>query len=283
MSEEQQTDGTQQVSSGNPAPQPAPQTTEPTIPEGKRLVDATEYEQLSRQANNFKGSAPMIDRLVKSGVKTVDDLERVLGSNKKLNDLGIDLDQLSSAFRQEYEEATPEQKPAFDPEDIDSLIDKRVNSRLAEDRYQSAAQQESKLFEAAAKELAGSGASRAKIDAAKRLIEHEARNGSAQFYDEFDPVMGSIAGKYFKPHDEKSIASVKEKVGALWKELSASEIRDAAKRGTPSPGQSATGGDGPTTDGKQNRRFVDLSHDEKIAFVQKMQNQRMGATPMSQG
>jgi hypothetical protein len=282
VSDNQQTDGLSQSSTGNPTFESAPQRSESQVPEGMRLVSTSEYEQLSRQANNFKGSAPLIDRLVKAQVKTPDDLDRVLGSYKQINDLGVDLGQLSGAFRREEQQEQEQTGAQFDPREWESKISQTVDSRLAAERHESAAERESRLVESHAKQLAGDNASQAKIDAAKRLIEHEIRNGSAQFYDESDPRMGSLAKSYFKPHDEKSFAGVVSKVGALWKELSASEIRDAAKRGTPTPGQGVTGGDGPTTDGKQNRPFASLSREEKLQIFNRRIGERSGGNPMSQ-
>jgi hypothetical protein len=283
VSDIEQTVGTTPASTGNPAPQEtAPQRSEPQIPAGKRIVDESEYELLSRHSNNYKGAAPLIDRLTKSGVKGVDDLDRMLGSYKAINEIGLDVDQLRNAFRREEQEEQGNQTPQFDPNEIDSRINQTVNSRLAMIEHQTASQREVELIESAAKKLAGDSASAARIDAARRLILAEARDGSARLYDPSDPVKGTLAQSYFMPHDEKSLAGVVEKVGALWKELSVAEIRDAARRGTPTPGQSVTGGDGPSTEGKQNRPFASMSQEEKLREFQRRFNEKRGGAPMSQ-
>lgn len=284
MSEVQQTEGTISNQSGNPAPQqPAPQRTEPSIPEGKRIVDVSEYETLARQANNYKGASGLIDRMVKSNIRTPEDLDRVLDTYQKVNGIGLDVNQLASAFRRdEPVQESGQVESQYDPEEIESKITQTVNARLAAVEHQSAAKRESELVSSYAKKLAGEGASQGKIDAARRLIEYEIRNDSAQFYDPNDQSFGSLADKFFKPHDEKTLAGVLEKVGAQWKELSASEIREAARRGTPTPGQSATGGDGPATDGKQNRPFASLSQEEKLREITRRFNGAAGGMPMSQ-
>ena len=103
----------------------------------------------------------------------------------------------------------------------------------------------------------------------------EARGDSARLYDDNHP----LASTEFQPHDEQSLQAVKQKVGAQFKELLGAEIREAAKSGTPSPGQADTGGDGPATAGKQNRSFTEMSKEEKLEWVRK--NYYSGGTPMS--
>jgi hypothetical protein len=142
--------------------------------------------------------------------------------------------------------------------------------------HQQAVQSESRLFDQAAREIAGANASPARLEGVKRLLLSEARGDSARVYDDGHP----LATQQFRPHDEQSIAAVKQKVGAQFKELLGAEIREAAKGGTPSPGQADTGGDGPSTSGKQNSSFVNMSKEEKLEYIRK--NFYSGGQPLSQ-
>lgn len=276
MSDNQQTDGVQDVQQpGNPQ-NAAPQHAEPQIPSGKRLVDDAEYQRLSRHSEQFRGAAPLINRLVERGVKSPEDFDRVWQTNERVNSLGLDIDQLGKAFgREETQEPQQAQNP-FDPEQIRSLVRESLGSEMRVHEHQKAVQSEGRLFEQAAKEIAGVDASPGRLEAAKRLLMAEARGDSARLYDDGHP----LASQEFRPHDEQSLQAVKQKVGAQFKELLGAEISAAAKAGTPSPGQADTGGDGPSTSGKQNRSFSDMSKEEKLEWVRK--NYYTSGQPMSQ-
>lgn len=264
MSDNQQTEGTPSVQpSGNPQTA-VPQQAELQIPAGKRLVDDAEFQRMSRHSEQYRGAAPLISRLVERGVKSPEDFDRVWQRNKQIEDLGIDLDQFGKAFNRE-EPGQEQQASPFDPEQIRSVVRDSFTEQMKIHEHEQLARSESRLMEQAAKEIAGENASAARLNAVKQLLLAEARGESAILYDDGHP----LASSQFRPHDERSIAAVKQKVGAQFKELLGAQIREAAKGGTPSPGQADTGGDGPSTSGKQNGSYLDMSADEKKEWIRK--------------
>lgn len=284
MSEQQQTDGIDNSQTiGNPAPESAPERSEPQIPEGKRIVDDGEYQQLSRQAANYKGAAPMIQKLVDSGYKTPEDIDRIVGQFKKLQDLGLDADQLAMAFGGQREpEPAPDLGKGFDPNEISNLVSTKVAETLQHrevlGQHKSAFEKQTQSIEQAAREIAGENASESKIEAAKRLIRDEIRS-EPLFYDEGHP----LADQEYRPYGDSEFAKVKEKVGSMFRELSGAQVREAAKRGVPTPGQADIAGDvSASTNGKQNRDSIfDMDRDQLTALVRRKLAERGGGPTSS--
>jgi hypothetical protein len=127
VSDNQQTVGNQPVQpTGNPQAA-APQQAEPQIPTGKRLVDDAEYQRLSRHSEQFRGAAPLINRLVERGVQSPEDFDRVWQRNQRIDELGLDLDSLGKALGKGEVHQEPQR-----PQQNQLILTKSVRSSRAD-------------------------------------------------------------------------------------------------------------------------------------------------------
>jgi hypothetical protein len=224
---------------------PAQPATEFKVPDGKMLVDATEYQ---RNQERVRGMQTYYERGSKAGFKRPEDLEKLGKFNATLSERGLNIDGLMQAFVTEQEDKGVDTE-AMNPAKLEQMFEKwaekkgLVKSADLDTREQKihalSAHKESMAKESSAvdsfvKGLLGDTAT----DRDKRLLAlyvKDTLESRRNVYPEGHPLHESELAAF----DEKGLAPVFEEVKKFWAVGQGEEMAqagDAALKGkVPSP------------------------------------------------
>lgn len=259
---------------GTPGSDGAPNATPatPTVPEGMTLVPKTELETLQRQANNYKGAAPLLNAAVELGLKTPDELRSAFTPVKQAREMGLDLSGVLTSIRK------PESPPAqpTDAERLKSEILGEFRSEQAMERHAQAQAAEEDRVSGLVAKMVGEKGSDGERRAARGLVYDFLVEHGAVY--ESGPLKGRP-----RPANDREFSQVAKDATETWTSIRGQHLKEiAANAGTArSSGPPAPGGAG-AGDGSQARKpGQPPTRDEVVLWLERQRALRAGA-PLSQ-
>lgn len=252
----------------------APPGPAPTVPDGMELVPKDELANLRRASDNYRGAAPLINKLVQSGIKSPDDLTNVLTPVQRAREMGLDLNGVLNTLRPPMPAtAAPEESKPLTRADLSSYME----DQKVKDRHETAAAQEDVMIRGLVDHLVGEKGSEAERRAVRGLV-YDYVTERTTAYDS-GPLRGQV-----KPLSEREFAQIKASATDGWKAIRGQHLQEiAANAGTARPAPVAPGGAGAATTSPNLRPLPGTPEHRAMveAKLDRMQAGRSGA-PLSQ-
>jgi hypothetical protein len=239
------------------------------------LIPRDELANLRRNSDQYRGNAPLISRLVQSGIKSPEDLDGVLNPVKQARELGLDLNGLLSSVRRPEPESNGQE--TGDKPLTMSALSTFMDEREARVKHQSAAESEDRMFRQLVSELAGDGASEDERGTAEDLAYGLLARHTKLY--ESGPLKGQI-----RPLSDQEFGQVSQTAKSRWKSVRGQRLEEvAANAGTARPAPPAPGGAGAATPSEQARPMPGTKEHRALveARLEQLQARRSGA-PLSQ-
>lgn len=227
---------------GTTAGEPAP-TGEATQPGQSQApaqhtggIDPAEFQRLQRIEQQYRGAAPLIDSMVKLGIKSPDDINRLHATHARIAKLGVDLDQLEQGMTTGVQRDEGE----FDPQQFEQRIVGRVQQEFATREHESAMQQEQRLVEGLVGTLAGENAPKQAKSAIQGIVTHLTL-GRSELYPDGHPLAGQL-----KPLSAEQVREVQTEAEAIWNGVRNPSLGTIAASAHTARAPAAPGGQGPS-------------------------------------
>lgn len=268
--------------------QPAPEF---KVPEGKTLLDATEYETLRRNNERLRGSESYFQAGSKYGIKRPEDFETYGKFKEAADKRGLKLEALTQALM------AGEQDSGGDTGALDiAAIEKQLGSKyIPADKFEAELNRRDALYEhktalkqeesIISKAIDGlmsklgesvSARDKATLPRAFKALVNEKRN----LYPHGHP----LRDEQFSPHDDKSLASLVaefEKELGLTEAAEVADIGDKANRKVTTPAGGSTSTKPSKSDPKDKPRPGTPEHRRMVEEAAKKLQAKRGGAPMS--
>lgn len=187
-----------------------------SVPDGMRLVSNDDFSRLSRIESAYKGERPLVDAILKAGVKSPEDFGTMHTRAQqfaKFEQAGIPADALLAAMEQGVNDDGAANMGVFDPESFKAEIMADMQRQQAQAEYDRALAGHDKLFKSVTNdelfaELLGENPS----DFHKAMLQSHLQmqaHGMRELYGDDHPLSGNLAPL----NDElvgQALASVRE-------------------------------------------------------------------------
>lgn len=248
----------------------SPQTpAAPTVPEGMTLVPKDQLETLQRQANNYKGAAPLLNAAVELGFKTPDDLKSAFEPVRQAREMKVDLGGVLTSLRSP--EAQPE--PKSDAERIKADILGEFRTEQARERHVTMQEHESTMVSNLVSKMAGDKADQDTLEAIEGIVTLQLYKSTPLY--ESGPLKGQP-----RPVNEREFSKIAERAQAIWASQRGQHLKDIAANAGTARSPAAPGGAG-AGDGPARKPGQPPTRDEAREWLDRQRAARAGA-PLSQ-
>lgn len=261
------------------APQPTvatpPANPAPSVPDGMELVPRDELANLRRNADQYRGNAPLINRLVQSGIKSGEELDSALGPVRQAREMGLDLNGVLTSLRRPETPATQEEEKPLTRTELASFM----QDMKTREHHESVAAREGELIQSLVTQLVGEKGSEVERRAARGLVYDFMSDPSVCRAYESGPFKGQVM-----PLSEREFASIQKSATDAWQAIRGQRLQEvAANAGTARAAPPAPGGAGAATSTDASKPMPGTPEHRALVMqrLEQLEARRSGA-PLSQ-
>lgn len=264
------------------APQPIGQTASVDSGAEQQGYTPDQVNEWKRMAEQYQGARPMVESLVKSGIKTPDQLRSTLETygqyrqfDETLKARGLDRNTLTTMFGGGQTQQPQGQQPQASSENLSvdtirQVVGDEIRSIHLKTQHDQSQASEQAAIQRAVSEIVGQDKSMEPHVA--RLVK-AAMAESPAFYDEGHP----LADTAFRPRSEQEVAQVAQEVRSMLSALRGGQAVQQAQQALygaqPKPGGPALQNGQAGDQNPENLPFYMLPREAQIAYATRISNE----------